>query len=275
METINTSTNQPNPTSMSEAQARVEDGDPSQHHQQQEQQQQELEEATINQDHNHLKIIGQLKLSLADKTSECEMLNIQLNESNREIDVLSRELNECKLTLFERAEDSNKTHEEVGKFKKLEEDYVKLMSEFLKLGEKNERNKQELYDVYISKSNAVNNLECLISSGALKKELSGCKLELDNRLGELNLARAEIRNLEEETAIKDKNINELRKSIADAKVTHKHEITVLEEYIQCLKNTITSYEKTLAGYIEQPPRATTTSISIATREADSVQSVEI
>lgn len=198
----------------------------------------------------YLDMVKKLRLDLADKSSECELLKIKLEESNRDIEKLDQELNKCKLMMFENSEDSRKTHEEVMKSKKLEEDYVKLMSDFLALGEKAEQYKQNLVDNYLAKTNAINNYECFMSSGALTNELEECKKELDNKMAELNLAHAKLRNLEEDDASKEKSMNELRRALDDAKVTHKHEITVLEEYIQCLKNTVTSYEKTLASYIE-------------------------
>lgn len=198
----------------------------------------------------YLDMIKKLRLDLADKSSECELLKIKLEESNRDVERLDQELNRCKLTMFENSEDSRKTHEEVMKSKKLEEDYVKLMSDFLVLGEKADQYRRNLVDNYLAKTNAINNYECLISSGALTNELEECKKELDNKMAEVNLANAKLRNLEEEDALKEKSLSELRRVLDDAKVTHKHEINVLEEYITCLKNTITSYEKTLASYIE-------------------------
>lgn len=199
---------------------------------------------------DYLEMLRKLKLDLADKSDECEMLKIELDKSNQDVESLSQELNQCKLTMFENNEDSRKTHEEFMKSKKIEEDYVKLMSDFLELGERSEQQRLNLYDNYLAKSNAINNLECLMSSGALKNELDECKIDLDKKSAELNLALAKIRHLEEDGNAKEKCITELRKTLDDAKVTHKHEITVLEEYIQCLKNTISSYENTLADYIE-------------------------
>lgn len=194
---------------------------------------------------SYLENLRQLKLDLAHKSDECELLKIQLAESCHNVEQLSQELNECKLTIFENNEDSKRTHEEVMKSKKLEEDYVKAMSDLVDLSERNDQCRLNYLDKFISKSNAINNYECLMTSGAFKAELDDCKLELDDKTVELNLALAKIKNLEEDNATKDKSINELKKSLDDAKVTHKHEITVLEEYIQCLKNTISSYEKTL------------------------------
>ena len=195
----------------------------------------------------YLEIVRKLRLDLADKSNECELLKLKLTASNQDAENLSQELNKCKLTMFENNEDSRKTYEEVMKSKKLEEDYVKLMSDFLDLGEKNDLYRQNLVDNYLAKTNAINNFECLLSSGAISNELQECKIDLDNKLAELNLALGKIRNLEEDNSLKDKIITELKKALDDAKVTHKHEITVLEEYIQCLKNTVTSYEKTLAN----------------------------
>lgn len=201
-------------------------------------------------EYEYLELVRQLRSELADKSNECETMRIKLEQSNREVENLSQELDSCRLTIYINNEDSKRSHDEVLKSKKLEEDYLKLMSDYLDLGEQTNLYKQNLIENYLTKSNAINNFECLVSSGALKHELNECKLELDHRLAERNLALAKIRNLEEDNIIKDKNIQELKKTIDDAKVTHKHEVTVLEEYIQCLKNTITSYEKTLLNYIE-------------------------
>lgn len=196
-----------------------------------------------------LEWIMKLQSSLTEKTSECESLRVKLDESNRSIETISRELNACKLTMFQNNEDSKRIHEEVMKSKKLEEDYVRLMGNYLNLSETHELHRQSLYDNYLAKTNAINNYESLMSREAIKHELDGCKVELDNRVADLCLIAAKLRNAEEANSVKDKCISELKKSLDDAKVTHKHEITVLEEYIQCLKNTITSYEKTLASYM--------------------------
>lgn len=199
----------------------------------------------------YLDALKRLQVDLSEKSSECELLKIKLDESNQNVEVLSRELNGCKLTMFENDEDSKKSREEVIKSKKLEEDYVKLMKEYVDLEERTNQYKQNLIDKYHAKTNAINNYECLMSSGAITVELEECKQNLDNRSSELYLAQAKLRNLEEDAVLKEKTITELRKVLDDAKVTHKHEINVLEEYILCLKNTITSYEKTLANYSEQ------------------------
>lgn len=199
---------------------------------------------------DYLELVRQLRSQLADKSDECEAMRIKLDQSNREVENLSQELDSCRLTIYINNEDSKRSHDEVLRSKKLEEDYLKLMSDYLDLGEQTNLYKQNLIENYLTKSNAINNYECLVSSGALKHELGECKLELDHRLAEMNLALAKIRNLEEDIITKDKNIQELKKTIDDAKVTHKHEVTVLEEYIHCLKNTITSYEKTLLNYID-------------------------
>lgn len=199
----------------------------------------------------YLDVLRKLRVDLLQKTSECELLKIKLDERNRDTELLGKELDECKLTMFERNEDSKKTHEEVMKSKKLQEDYVQLMTEFLDLGEKTNQYKQNLIDNYQSKTNAINNYEFLMSSGAISHELEECKLDLNKKSSELCLAQAKLRNLEEDTVLKEETIVELRKALDDAKVTHRHEIGVLEEYIQCLKNTVNSYEKTMASYIEQ------------------------
>ena len=198
----------------------------------------------------YLEMVQKLKTNLDDKTSECEILKIQLDQKHMDIESLRQEINECKLTMFENNEDSRKTREEVTKSKKLEEDYVTLMDDFLKLNEQSEKYRRTMFDNYLAKSNAINNLECLVSSGAIRDQLDECRTNLENRLADLNLTTAKIRHLEEENGVKEKCITELKRSLDDAKVTHKHEITVLEEYIQCLKNTISSYERTLADYIE-------------------------
>lgn len=199
---------------------------------------------------DYLEMVRRLKSELADKANECEVLQIKLDQSAQEVDNLSQELDSCRLTLYINSEDFKRNHDQAVKSKKLEEDYLKLMSDYLDLGEQTNLYKQNLIENYLTKSNAMNNYECLISSGALQQELSECKMELDNRLAETNLALAKVRNLEEENTTKEKNIQGLKKTLEDAKVTHKHEVTVMEEYIQCLKNTISSYEKTLLSYIE-------------------------
>lgn len=210
-------------------------------------------QATIHQadDHGYLDVLRKLRVDLLQKSSECELLKIKLDERNRDADLLGEELNECKLTMFERNEDSKKTHEEVMKSKKLQEDYLQLMTEYLDLGERTNQYKQNLIDNYQSKTNAINNFEFLMSSGAISHELEECKLDLNKKSSELCLAQAKSRNLEENSVLKEETIAELRKALDDAKVTHKHEIGVLQEYIQCLKNTVNSYEKTMASYIEQ------------------------
>lgn len=199
----------------------------------------------------YLDALKRLQVDLSEKSSECELLKIKLDESNQNVELLSRELNGCKLTMFENDEDSKKSCEEAIKFKKLEEDYCKLMREYLDFEEETNQYQENLIDNYHAKTNAINNYECLMSSGAIANELEECKRNLDNRSSELYLVQAKLRNLEEDTVLKEKTITELRKVLDDAKVTHKHEISVLEEYILCLKNTITSYEKTLANYSEQ------------------------
>lgn len=191
-----------------------------------------------------------LQSGMTAKTSECELLKIKLDESNRSVETLSNELNACKLAIFQNNEDSKNIHEEVMRSKKLEEDYIKLMGDYLNLTERYEQHRQTLYDTYLAKTNAINNYECLMSREAIKHELDSCKAELHSRQAESAVLAAKLRNMDEENSVKEKCITELKKSLDDAKVTHKHEITVLEEYIQCLKNTITSYEKTLANYIE-------------------------
>lgn len=204
----------------------------------------------LNTDDEYLEIMRKLKLELADKKDECELLKIKLNESNQDVEALNKELDECKLTMFENNENSKRTHEEVMKSKKLEEDCVKLMSDLLDLREQSDHYRQNLIDNYLAKTNAINNYECFMTSGALKHELDQHKLDLNDKIIELSLAQAKVRNLEEENVTKEKSVTDLKKALDDAKVTHKHEIIVLEEYIHCLKNTISSYEKTLATYDE-------------------------
>lgn len=198
----------------------------------------------------YLDALKALRIELSEKSTESELLKIQLNECDEDIKALKRELDEYKLSVFVNEEDLKKTCEEVLMSKKCEADYVKLMSEYLDLEEKTYQQKQQLVDNYHAKTNAINNFECLMSSGAIANELEECKLDLKNTAAELHLALAKLRNLEEDIATKEKTITELRKSFDDAKVTHKHEMTVLQEYIQCLKNTIISHEKTLANYTE-------------------------
>lgn len=208
---------------------------------------------------DYLEMIQRLKTDIIDKSSECELLKINLDQTKVDMEALSQELNQCRLTMFENNEDSRKTSEEMLRSKKLEEDYVKLMSDFLELGEKSEQYRINLYDNYLLKTNAINNIDSLLASGVFKEELENCKLDLNEKAAELDVASAKIRHLEEDSATKDKCILELKKTLDDAKVTHKHEITVLEDYIQCLKNTISSYEKTLADYIDPRIEKTTNS----------------
>lgn len=202
----------------------------------------------VDNDDEYLEIIRNLKSELSNKNDECELLKIKLDETNQDVESLNKELNECKLTMFENNEDSKKTHEEVIKSKKLEEDCVKLMSDLIDLREQSDHYRQNLIDNYLAKTNAINNYECFMTSGALKHELDQYKLDLNDKIIEINLAQAKVRNLEEENVIKEKSISELKKALEDGKITHKHEITVLDEYIHCLKNTISSYEQTLATY---------------------------
>lgn len=194
---------------------------------------------------DYIERIRRLQLDLADKSNECELFKIKLAQSNQDVDSLSQELNECKLTMFENSEAACKVHEEVVKSKKLEEDYVRLMSDFLNLSEETSHYRQDLSDKYLEKSNLINSLDCLETSGAYKFELEQCKIELNAKTTDLSLAAAKVRHLEEENSSKDKTISELRKVFDDAKVTHRHELMVLDEYIQSLKNTIASYEQTL------------------------------
>lgn len=198
----------------------------------------------------YLDVLKALRIELSEKSTESELLKIQLNEHDEDIEALRRELDEYKLSVLGNNEDLKKTCDGILRSKKCEEDYVKLMSEYLDLEEKTRQHKQQLVDNYHAKTNAINNLECLMSSGAIANELAECKLDLKDTAAELHLALAKVRNLEEDIVTKEKTISELRKSFDDAKVTHKHEMTVLEEYIQCLKNTIISHEKTLAIYTE-------------------------
>jgi len=201
----------------------------------------------------YLQMLRDLKNQLADKTSECEVLRINLDQSMRDLRDLNRELNESKLRMFQNDEDSKKTLEETHKARKLEEDYVKLMSEYLNLSEHYDHFRGNLYDSYVAKTNAINNYECFMSNEMLRSELDGCRAMLNNQSAQLTLASAKLRNLEEENSLKDKSIAEFRKTLDDAKVTHKHEIDVLQEYIQCLKSTISSYEKTLIAITEDQP----------------------
>lgn len=207
----------------------------------------EVKEHQFNED-EYLEMVRQLKLNLADKSNECELLKIELSESKQAVDSLSQELNECRLAIFENNEDSRKTHEEIMRSKKLEEDCVKLMSDLLELKEQSDHHKQTIMDNYISKANAINTFECFQSSGAIEAELQQYKADFDEKLIELQLALAKVRNLEDENQLKDKKIVEMKKALEDAKISRVHEIKVLDEYINCLKNTISSYEKTLANY---------------------------
>lgn len=194
---------------------------------------------------DYIERIRKLQLDLAGKSDECELLRIKLDQTNQDVETLSLELNECKLTMFENSEALCKVHDEVVKSKRLEEDYVKLMREFLDLSDDTSRYRQDIFDCYLTKTNLINSLECFETSGAHKYELEQCKQELNAKQADLSLATAKVRHFEEENALKEKTIGELRKVLDDAKVTHKHELTVLDEYIQSLKNTIASYEKTL------------------------------
>jgi len=207
----------------------------------------------ISRDVEHFEIVRSLRLELSNKNSECEALKIQLCQRDQTLETLSQELNECRLTMFEDNEDSKKNCEEIGRFKKLEEDYVKLMRDYLDFSEESAQYKRDIYDTYLAKTNAINNYECLMSSNRLMDELRACQTDLNDKLAELELTVARIRDLEEENSIKEKTIAELRRTLDDAKVTHHHEITVLEEYIQCLKNTVSSYEKTLVSYMKHQP----------------------
>lgn len=198
-----------------------------------------------------IEMILKLQTDLIEKDSECERLKIKLDESNRTAAALGQELDECKLTMFQNNEDSKKVHEEVQKNRKLEEDYVKLMSNYLNLSERYDQHRQDIYETFMVKTNAINNYESSMSRDAIKHELDQCKVELASRQADASILTAKLRSMEEDHGVKEKCITELKKSLEDAKVTHKHEITVLEEYIQCLKNTITSYEKTLATYVDE------------------------
>lgn len=194
---------------------------------------------------DYIERIRELQLAMADKSNECELLRIKLDLSEQDLDAFRQELNECKLTMIENSEASCKIHEEVIKSKKLEEDYVKLMSDYLDLSDETSQYRRNLFDSYLAKSNLINSMECLESSGAYKFELDQSKQELNDKIAELSLVTAKLRYLEEENALKEKTIGELKKVFDDAKVTHRHELMVLDEYIQSLKNTIASYEKTL------------------------------
>lgn len=196
----------------------------------------------------YIDLVRELKLNLTAKSDECELLKIRLNETKQDIDTLNKELNQMKMMMFEVNEGSKRNQEESEKSKKLEEKFMKLMSDHIKLAEENESYRLAILQKYLDKSNAINNLECLYWSGALTNDLEKTKSELNRRMAELSLANARCRNLEEENSIKDKCVTELRKTLDDAKVSHKHEINVLEEYIDSLKNTIASYEKFLTSH---------------------------
>lgn len=200
---------------------------------------------------NYLEMLRKLKSELSAKSSENEVLKIKLEQSSRDLGTMTRDLNECKLTMFQNCQDAQKAQEEMMRSKKLEEDYVRLMGNYLNLSEQYQHSKQEVYDNYIAKTNAINNYECLMSNEKLCIEIESCRENLDNKSAELSLVLAKLRNMEEENGIKEKCLTELRRSLDDAKVTHKHEIKVLEEYIQCLKNTITSYERTLTDLMDE------------------------
>lgn len=194
--------------------------------------------------------ILKLQNDLIDKSSDYEKLIIKLDERNRTVETLSQELNECKLAILQNNEDSKKVHEEVQKNKKLEEDYIILMSNFLNLNERYEQDRRDIYDKFVTKQEATGNLDVNESREVIAHELAGCKAELELKLADTSLLSAKLRDMEEDNLAKDKWITELKKSLEDAKVAHKHEITVLEDYIQGLKNTITTYERTLATYID-------------------------
>lgn len=201
---------------------------------------------------DYLEMLRKLKVDLADKNSECEVLKLKLDQNSKDMAGLTQDLNECRLTMFQNEQDARKAQEETLNSKKLESDYVQLMADYLDLSAECEQYKQNVYDNFITKSNAINNYECLMSSEVLSTELHDCRVSLNNKSAEMNLVLAKMRNQEEELNVKDKCITELRKSLDDAKVTHKHEIKVLEDYILCLKNTIESYEKTLTDMIDEP-----------------------
>lgn len=203
---------------------------------------------------DYLEMIRKLRLELADKSSECELLKIKLNVSDKDVDKLNLELNKCKLALFENNEDFKKNNEEVSKSKKLEEDYVKLMSDFIALGEQTDQYKQKLNDDHLANSNAINNYENMLSNGVIANELEVCKSELDTKIAELNVVLTKLKFYEEDVGSKDRSIKELKKALDDTKLANKHEITVLEEHIECLKNTITSYERTLASLTNIEPK---------------------
>lgn len=195
----------------------------------------------------YIELVRELKLNLISKTDECELLKVKIDDDERIIRDLNQELNQYKMMVLEINEDSKKNQEEFEKSRKLEEKCIKLMGDFMKLGEEGEQFKQTILDRYIAKSNTINYIECLYNSGAINHDLERLKMDLDKMSADLNLANSRCRNLEEESSTKEKCINDLRKTLDDAKVTHKHEIDVLGEYIQSLKNTINSYERTLAS----------------------------
>lgn len=192
----------------------------------------------------------QLRIDLAEKESRCAMLTIRLDESLAKNRSLSNELNECRSAMIQMNEDSQKSREEVSKSSKIQEEYVKLMASFLELSERYNHHKHATYENYFAKTNAINNYECLTSQQALRYELEKCRAELNRKQADLALNLAKWRNMEEANSTKEKCITELKKTLDDAKITHKHEIRVLEEYVQSLKNTIVSYEKTLANYLD-------------------------
>lgn len=205
---------------------------------------------SVTRESEYLEMLRQLKLEVSAKTSECELLRIKLDENVRDLEQLSQDLNNCRVKIVEHDENSRKNREEIAKSRKLEEDYVKLMSEFLDLGERSQQYRQTLLDKYLAKTNIISNLECLDSSGAIQSELDRCRSELDTKTINLSVSNARIKNLEEELGTKDRYIAELKKALEDTKISHKHEINVFEEYIHSLKNTITSYEKTLTSYAD-------------------------
>lgn len=198
-----------------------------------------------------LEDIRRLKSEVETKTSECEFLKIRCDVQDSDIQTLNQELNRYRLTESENSQLFDKTQEEIVKNKKIEDDYAKLMIKHLESIKDAEECKRKLMDYIMVKANAVNNYECLMSGEAIEMDLNKCKSELDDKTNELNLALAKIRNIEEENATKERCISEFRKTLDDVKVTYKHEVNVLQEYIQSLKNTVSSYEKMLASYMEE------------------------
>lgn len=201
---------------------------------------------SVTRESEYLEMLRQLKLEVDAKTSECERLRIKLDDNVRDVEQLSQDLNNCRVKIVEHDENSKKNREDMAKSRKLEEDYVKLMSEFLDLGERSQQYRQTLLDKYLAKTNLISNLECLDYSGALRNELDRCRSELDTKTIKLSVSNAMINNLEEVIESRDRYIAELKKTLDDTKLSHRNEINVLEEYVQSLKGTIRSYEKTLA-----------------------------